>query len=79
MVISKKVIFALLIVSFITYAASKDEESNYLDIKNKYMQVDRELNELHTIQMQKYKKEGGDFYGQDLSKDVFLKKNNKYG
>ncbi|MFI3310560.1 lysozyme inhibitor LprI family protein [Ewingella allii] len=74
MLISKKMIFSLLIVSFIAHATSKDEESNYLDIKRKYTQADHELNELYSTEMQKYKKEGGDFYGQALSKDMFLKK-----
>ncbi|KAA8727060.1 lysozyme inhibitor LprI family protein [Ewingella americana] len=74
MIIPKKATFVLITITFFTYATSKDEEMNYLDIKNKYTQADHELNDLYTIQMQKYKKEGGDLYGQALSKDIFLKK-----
>lgn len=74
MVISNKVIIALIMLPFITYATSQDEQSNYLDIRSQYTQVDRELNELYSNQMQEYKKQGGDFYGQTVSKDNFLKK-----
>jgi len=74
MIIPKKATFALITITFFTYATSKDEQLNYHDIKNKYAQADHELNDLYTIQMQKYKKEGGDLYGQALSKDIFLKK-----
>jgi len=74
MVITKKLVIALIVLPFITHANSKDEESKYFDIKNKYIQSDSELNEVYSHQMKQYKKEGGGFYGQTVSKDIFLKK-----
>lgn len=64
-------------VSFVpmfVYAISQDEQDNYLKIKNEYMKSDAELNGLYKSQMEEYKKEGGEFYGQDISRDVYLKR-----
>lgn len=36
--------------------------------------ADKELNHIYTIQLQEYKKEGAEFYGQTQSRDVYLKK-----
>lgn len=72
--ITKKLIIALTVLPFITHANSNEEVSRYLDVKDKYAQSDRELNEIYSHQMQQYKKEGAEFYGQILSKDIFLKK-----
>jgi len=74
MVILKKAIIVTVMIPLIAHAISKDEESKYLEIKNKYTQSDRELNILYSNQIELYKNEKGDFYGQVVSKDIFLKK-----
>lgn len=45
-----------------------------MEIKNAYLKADAELNSVYKRQIQEYKKEGADFYGQNESKDVYLKK-----
>lgn len=69
-------IFALsfLLVPLLVFAMSSDEQSNYMGIHSGYKKADDELNELYKKQITEYKKEGGAFYGQKESKDVYLKK-----
>lgn len=55
-------------------AISQDEELSYVSIKSNYNDLDKELNDLYKSQIQEYKKEGGMFYGQSESRDIFLKK-----
>jgi uncharacterized protein YecT (DUF1311 family) len=67
-------IMILCVVPLAAHAMSQDEQGSYKDIKIKYEKLDQELNELYKSQISEYKKEGGEFYGQDESKDIFLKK-----
>ncbi|ELQ6222077.1 DUF1311 domain-containing protein, partial [Cronobacter turicensis] len=55
-------------------ASSRDEDMYYSEISRDYSKADKELNQVYTIQIQQYRKEGADFYGQVQSRDVFLKK-----
>lgn len=64
----------LLLASFWTCAMSADEQNSYMNIHDGYNNADNKLNELYNEQMTEYKKEGGYFYGQKESKDVYLKK-----
>ncbi|MFU9139250.1 lysozyme inhibitor LprI family protein [Erwinia tasmaniensis] len=70
--------FALMLVvfSFSTYvcADSLSEQDDYLKIKHEYVEADGELNNIYKEQIQEYKKEGAQFYGQSESKDIYLKK-----
>lgn len=70
--------FALMLVVFsvstVVYADSSSEKDNYLKIKNEYFKADGELNNIYKEQIQEYKKEGAEFYGQSESKDIYLKK-----
>ena len=52
----------------------QDEQDNYLVMKHNYIELDKKLNSLYLLQMQEYKMEKGDFYGQVKSRDIFLKK-----
>lgn len=70
----KFIMFMSCFFSFSIYAMSEDEGDNYLKISEKYKKADGELNEIYTHQMTEYKKEGAAFYGQEKSKDIYLKK-----
>lgn len=64
----------LLLFPCVTNAISLDEQENYIEIQNQYKKADSELNDLYRKQLSKYKKEGGELYGQKESRDVYLKK-----
>lgn len=70
--------FALILVvfSFSTFvcADSSSEQDNYLKIKSEYAKADGELNNVYKQQIQEFKIEGAQFYGQSESKDIYLKK-----
>ncbi len=70
--------FALMLVfssfSAVVYADSSNEQDNYLKIKSEYAKKDGVLNYIYKKQIQEYKEEGADFYGQSKSKDIYLKK-----
>lgn len=53
---------------------SDDEEINYDSISKEYAKADAELNALYKKQINEFKDQGADFYGQKESRDVFLKK-----
>lgn len=65
---------AALISSSFAKADSSSELINYEKIKNAYSKADAELNFVYKQQMQEYKKEGAEFYGQSESRDIYLKK-----
>ncbi|WP_374256801.1 lysozyme inhibitor LprI family protein [Yokenella regensburgei] len=54
-------------------AISQDESENYLNVKKSYFESDRALNEIYRYQINKYKEEGGSFYGQKEFRDIPLK------
>lgn len=56
------------------HAEVSDEQENFNKINESYLKADNELNSLYKIQIQQYKNEGADFYGQVESRDVYLKK-----
>lgn len=68
------VIVFMSIFSLTVHATSQDELSNYQEIKSKLEKSDKELNILYKSQIDEYKKEGGAFYGQNESRDIYLKK-----
>lgn len=74
MKIKRCTLFFLGIVSAMVLAISEDEQNNYNRINADYMKSDRELNDLYNAQIAEYKRKGGEFYGQELSRDIFLKK-----
>jgi len=61
-------------LSTVVYADSSSEQDNYLKIKSEYAKADSELNNIYRQQIQEYKNEGAEFYGQTESKDIYLKK-----
>ncbi|WP_426347573.1 lysozyme inhibitor LprI family protein [Cronobacter universalis] len=65
--------FFLIMCNVAQAASSHDEDMYYNEISRDYSKADKELNHLYTIQIQQYRKEGADFYGQAQSRDVFLK------
>lgn len=65
---------AALISSSFAKADSPSEWANYEEIKNAYSKADAELNSVYKQQIQEYKKEGAEFYGQSESRDIYLKK-----
>lgn len=65
---------AALISSSLAKADSSSERVNYEQIKNSYSKADAELNSVYSQQIQEYKKEGAEFYGQSESRDIYLKK-----
>ncbi|HII4325767.1 TPA: lysozyme inhibitor LprI family protein [Enterobacter cloacae] len=65
---------AVLISSPIAKADSASEQINYQKIKEAYSKADAELNSVYKQQIQEYKKEGAEFYGQSESRDIYLKK-----
>lgn len=65
---------AALISSSFAKADSSSELINYEKIKNAYSKADAELNFVYKQQIQEYKKEGAEFYGQSESRDIYLKK-----
>ncbi|EBP3746947.1 DUF1311 domain-containing protein [Salmonella enterica subsp. arizonae] len=65
---------SLVFIFFPVHAVTGDEQSNYNDINESYLKADKELNDLYKSQVQQYKKEGAEFYGQTKSRDVYLKK-----
>ena len=70
--------FALMLavssLSTVVHADSSSEQDNYLKIKSEYAKADSELNNIYRQQIQEYKNEGAEFYGQTESKDIYLKK-----
>jgi uncharacterized protein YecT (DUF1311 family) len=52
---------------------SEDEQGNYVKISEEYKKADRKLNEIYANQVNEYQKEGAAFYGQEKSKDIYLK------
>ncbi|MGQ3664589.1 lysozyme inhibitor LprI family protein [Citrobacter braakii] len=73
----KKIIMlalAVLVLSPLAQADSSSELINYEKIKNAYSKADAELNSVYKQQIQEYKKEGAEFYGQSESRDIYLKK-----
>jgi len=66
--------YAVLVFPFAVNADSPSEQANYLEIKNAYSKVDAELNFIYKQQIQEYKREGADFYVQNGSRDIYLKK-----
>ncbi|RPE02167.1 DUF1311 domain-containing protein [Candidatus Pantoea deserta] len=66
--------FAASILSPIAKADSPSEQINYERIKDAYSKADAELNFLYRKQIQEYKKEGAEFYGQSESRDIYFKK-----
>ncbi|NLS54058.1 lysozyme inhibitor LprI family protein [Hafnia alvei] len=67
-------VLSLLLVPFLTFAISLDEQNNYIKILDGYKKSDNELNELYKKQMIEYKQEWEGVYGQKESKDVYLKR-----
>ncbi|MCW4782715.1 lysozyme inhibitor LprI family protein [Enterobacter chuandaensis] len=65
---------AALISSSFAKADSPSEWVNYEQIKDAYSKADAELNSVYKKQIQEYKKEGAEFYGQSESLDIYLKK-----
>lgn len=65
---------AALISSSFAKADSPSEWVNYKQIKDSYSKADAELNSVYKKQIQEYKKEGAEFYGQSESRDIYLKK-----
>lgn len=61
-------------LSTVVYADSSSEQDNYLKIKSEYAKADSGLNNIYRQQIQEYKNEGAEFYGQRESKDIYLKK-----
>lgn len=55
-------------------AMSESEHDNYLKIKSLHDEADKELNKIYLDQIWRYKKEGAIFYGQQKSRDVYLKR-----
>ncbi|CAK9886247.1 MAG: hypothetical protein XXXJIFNMEKO3_02675 [Candidatus Erwinia impunctatus] len=51
---------------------SEDEQENYNKLKVEYDKSDGALNNLYKKQLDKFKKEGGEYYGQKESKDIYL-------
>ena len=73
----KKIIMlalAALVLSSLAQADSSSERINYEKIKSAYSKADAELNSVYKQQIQEYKKEGAEFYGQSESRDIYLKK-----
>ncbi|MBS0866154.1 lysozyme inhibitor LprI family protein [Enterobacter mori] len=73
----KKIIMlalAVLVLSPLAQADSSSERINYEKIKSAYSKADAELNSVYKQQIQEYKKEGAEFYGQSESRDIYLKK-----
>ncbi|MEN4566050.1 lysozyme inhibitor LprI family protein [Pantoea agglomerans] len=73
----KKVIILALtvfVLSPIAKADSSSEKINYEQIKGAYSKADTELNSVYNKQIQEYKKEGTEFYGQNEPRDIYLKK-----
>lgn len=73
----KKVIILALtvfVLSPIAKADSSSEQINYEQIKGAYSKADTELNSVYNKQIQEYKKEGTEFYGQNEPRDIYLKK-----
>lgn len=73
----KKIIMlalAVLVLTSLAQADSSSERINYEKIKNAYSKADAELNSVYKQQIQEYKKEGAEFYGQSESRDIYLKK-----
>lgn len=73
----KKVIILSLtvfVLSPIAKADSLSEQINYEKIKGAYSKADTELNFVYNKQIQEYKKEGAEFYGQNEPRDIYLKK-----
>lgn len=68
------VALAALISSSLAKADSSSERVNYKQIKDSYSKADAELNSVYRQQIQEYKKEGAEFYGQSESRDIHLKK-----
>ncbi|ELY4778130.1 lysozyme inhibitor LprI family protein [Cronobacter turicensis] len=66
--------FFLIMFNAAQAASPHDEDMYYSEISREYSKADKELNQVYTIQVQQYRKEGADFYGQVQSRDVFLKK-----
>jgi len=69
-----KLIIVIGVVPLFVCAMSQDEQENYINIENKYIKLDQELNDLYKYQIKEYKEEGGEFYGESDSRDVFLKR-----
>jgi len=65
---------AALISSSFAKADSPSERVNFERIKDAYSKADAELNFVYRQQIQEYKKEGAEFYGQSESRDIYLKK-----
>lgn len=65
---------AVLILSSIAKADPPSEWVNFERIKEAYSKADAELNFVYRQQLQEYKKEGAEFYGQSESRDIYLKK-----
>ncbi|MBJ8380943.1 DUF1311 domain-containing protein [Citrobacter sedlakii] len=57
-----------------SHAETSDEQDNFNKVNENYLKADNELNSIYKIQMQQYKREGADFYGQKESRDIYLKK-----
>ncbi|GAB83235.1 hypothetical protein EB105725_59_00020 [Shimwellia blattae DSM 4481 = NBRC 105725] len=73
----KKVIMLALTVSVLSSIAKADSPServNFERIKDAYSKADAELNFVYRQQIQEFKKEGAEFYGQSESRDIYLKK-----
>jgi uncharacterized protein YecT (DUF1311 family) len=69
-----KWVFVLFMMPFFANSMSQDEQLKYFEIEGEYKNADNELNGLYKSQMKEYKQEGGEFYGQDKSRDFYLKK-----
>jgi uncharacterized protein YecT (DUF1311 family) len=54
--------------------SASDNLSDYQSIETSYRNADNVLNEVYKKQIEEFKSEGAGFYGQGISKDVFLKK-----
>ncbi|HGM6861243.1 TPA: lysozyme inhibitor LprI family protein [Serratia rubidaea] len=73
----KKIIvmlYAVLVFPFAVSAYSIGEDDNYLKVKDKYSKADEELSSIYKSKMREYKREGAGFYGQNESRDVYLKR-----
>lgn len=73
----KKVIMLALtvfVLSPIAKADSSSEQVNYEKIKSAFSKADAELKSVYKQQIQEYKAEGAEFYGQSESRDIYLKK-----
>jgi len=70
----KCIILVFVLLSGSVNATSESEQEYYLKIKSLHDKADKKLNDLYKIQMKESQNKGAEFYGQQKSRDVYLKK-----